>query len=153
MTNRCYHEEYGCNFTAVIPTNIYGPHDNFDLESSHVIPGLMHKALLAKKHGTQFTVWGSGSPLRQFIHSHDLGELIVWTMREYHVRARAARASLASARMDDVNAVLSSRSPKNGLPARRRSSPSFCRLVRKRRSQSSASRSWCATRAGSRGRR
>lgn len=43
-----YHEEFGCNFTSAIPTNIFGPHDNYDLEDSHVIPGLVHKCLLAK---------------------------------------------------------------------------------------------------------
>lgn len=45
---RAYHEQYGCHFTSVIPTNIFGPHDNFDLEDSHVIPGLIHKCYIAK---------------------------------------------------------------------------------------------------------
>lgn len=48
VMNKVYHEQYGCNFTSVIPTNIFGPHDNFNLEDSHVIPGLIHKCYLAK---------------------------------------------------------------------------------------------------------
>jgi GDP-L-fucose synthase len=83
VMSRAYNQQYGCNFTTVIPTNIYGPHDNFNLQEGHVIPGLMHKCMLAKKNGTDFVVWGSGTPLRQFIYSEDLAELIVWVMRSY----------------------------------------------------------------------
>jgi GDP-L-fucose synthase len=82
--NRAYAEEYGCNFTSIIPTNIYGPHDNFSIQNGHVIPGLIHKCYLAKRDGTPFTIWGSGTPLRQFIYSNDLAELTVWVMRDYH---------------------------------------------------------------------
>ncbi|GAX80872.1 hypothetical protein CEUSTIGMA_g8307.t1 [Chlamydomonas eustigma] len=83
VQNRLYKDQYGCNFTSVIPTNIFGPHDNFDLEDSHVIPGLIHKCYLAQKNGTPFTIMGSGTPLRQFIYSRDLAALMVWVMREY----------------------------------------------------------------------
>lgn len=82
--NRAYAEEYNCNFTSIIPTNIYGPHDNFNVQKGHVIPGLIHKCYLAKQNNTPFTIWGSGTPLRQFIYSLDLAELTVWVMREYH---------------------------------------------------------------------
>jgi len=82
--NRAYAEEYGCNFTSIIPTNIYGPHDNFSIQNGHVIPGLIHKCYIAKKNNTPFTIWGSGTPLRQFIYSLDLAELSVWVMRDYH---------------------------------------------------------------------
>lgn len=82
--NRAYAEEYGCNFTSIIPINIYGKHDNFSIENGHVIPGLIHKCYLAKKNNTPFTIWGSGTPLRQFVYARDLGELTVWVMREYH---------------------------------------------------------------------
>lgn len=54
VMNRCYKEEYGCNFTSIIPTNIYGPHDNYSIEDGHVIPGLIHKCYLAKKNGKTF---------------------------------------------------------------------------------------------------
>jgi GDP-L-fucose synthase len=82
--NRAYAEEYQCNFTSIIPTNIYGPADNFCIESGHVIPGLIHKCVLAQKNNTPFTIWGSGTPLRQFVYSRDLAELTVWVLREYH---------------------------------------------------------------------
>lgn len=82
--NRAYAEEYNCNFTSIIPTNIYGKDDNFSIESGHVIPGLIHKCYLAKQNNTDFTIWGSGTPLRQFIYSRDLAELTVWVLRSYH---------------------------------------------------------------------
>ncbi|KNC97098.1 uncharacterized protein SPPG_07492 [Spizellomyces punctatus DAOM BR117] len=83
VMNRAYSQQYGCHFTSVIPTNIFGPHDNFNLEDSHVIPGLLHKCYLAKKYGKEFVVSGSGTPLRQFIFSYDLAKLFIWTLREY----------------------------------------------------------------------
>ena len=78
-----YKAQHGCNFTAVIPTNIFGKHDNFHLDNSHVIPGLIHRGYLCKQKGEPFTIWGSGTPLRQFIYSNDLARLMIWTMREY----------------------------------------------------------------------
>eukprot|EP00218_Dolichomastix_sp_CCMP3274_P009031 CAMPEP_0170138426 /NCGR_PEP_ID=MMETSP0033_2-20121228/4911_1 /TAXON_ID=195969 /ORGANISM="Dolichomastix tenuilepis, Strain CCMP3274" /LENGTH=317 /DNA_ID=CAMNT_0010374433 /DNA_START=14 /DNA_END=967 /DNA_ORIENTATION=- len=83
VQNRMYNEQYGCNFTSVVPTNVFGKYDNFSLEDSHVIPGLIHKCYLAMQAGTPFTIWGSGTPLRQFIYSVDLARLMVWTMRSY----------------------------------------------------------------------
>jgi len=83
VQNRLYNEAYGCKFVSVIPTNIYGPHDNYNLEDSHVIPGLIHKCHIAKEKGTDFVVWGSGKPLRQFIYSEDLGSLFVWVLHNY----------------------------------------------------------------------
>lgn len=83
VLNRSYNDEYNCKFTSIIPTNIYGPHDNYKLDCSHVIPGLIHKAYLAKKNNEPFVVFGSGTPLRQFIHSEDLGRLIMWVLENY----------------------------------------------------------------------
>ncbi|KAF7343405.1 GDP-L-fucose synthase [Mycena venus] len=83
VQNHAYKEEFGCNFTSAIPTNIFGPYDNYDLEDAHVIPALVHKCYLAKKNGTPFIVSGTGKPLRQFIFSHDLAKLFVWMLREY----------------------------------------------------------------------
>ncbi|PPQ95374.1 hypothetical protein CVT26_008219 [Gymnopilus dilepis] len=83
VQNHAYKEEFGCNFTSAIPTNVFGPHDNFDLEDSHVIPGLIHKCYLAKKNNTPFVVSGTGKPLRQFIFSYDLAKLFIWMLREY----------------------------------------------------------------------
>lgn len=83
VMNRCYKDQHGCNFTSVVPTNIYGPHDNFNIQDGHVIPGLIHKCYIAKQTGGDFSIWGSGSPLRQFIYSEDLARLMIWTLREY----------------------------------------------------------------------
>ena len=82
--NRAYAEEYNCNFTSIIPTNIYGPNDNFSITAGHVIPGLIHKCYVAQKNNEPFIIWGSGTPLRQFIYSRDLAELTVWVLREYN---------------------------------------------------------------------
>lgn len=80
---KAYQEQYSDNFICIIPTNIYGPYDNFHLEDSHVIPGLIHKCFLAKKESRPFIVSGSGKPLRQFIYSHDLAKLILWILENY----------------------------------------------------------------------
>ena len=72
---KSYREQYGVNYFSVIPCNIYGPNDNYNLESGHVIPMLIHKMYLAKKDNTEFKVWGSGTPLREFIFSEDVAKL------------------------------------------------------------------------------
>lgn len=72
---KSYREQYGVNYFSVIPCNIYGPNDNYNLESGHVIPMLIHKMYLAKKNNTEFKVWGSGKPLREFIFSEDVAKL------------------------------------------------------------------------------
>ena len=84
VANHAYNQQYGCQFTSVIPTNIYGPNDNFHLENSHVIPGLIRKFYDAKAENREVTVMGTGSPVRQFIHSYDLGKLLLWTLRNYN---------------------------------------------------------------------
>jgi len=83
IQNQAYNVQYGDQFTSVIPTNVFGEWDNYDLTNSHVIPGLVHKCLIAKKQGTPFVVSGTGKPLRQFIYSRDLARLMIWTLREY----------------------------------------------------------------------
>lgn len=83
IQNRGYHQQYGFHFTSVIPTNIYGPHDNFNLEDAHVLPGLIHKTYLAEKNNEPLVIWGTGAPLRQFIYSIDLARLFIWVMRNY----------------------------------------------------------------------
>lgn len=85
VMNRGYNEQYGCNFTSVIPTNVFGAHDNFNLEESHVIPGLVAKLYDCTKQEphTPFTVWGTGNARRQFIWSEDLGRLFLWVLRNY----------------------------------------------------------------------
>ncbi|XP_077439597.1 GDP-L-fucose synthase-like isoform X1 [Vanacampus margaritifer] len=81
--NRAYFQQHGRCYTAVIPTNVFGPHDNFSIEDGHVLPGLIHKTYIAKKEGKPLVVWGSGTPKRQFIYSLDLARLFIWVLREY----------------------------------------------------------------------
>ena len=80
---RAYREQYGINYTSIIPSNIYGPNDNFSLEHGHVMPMLIHKLYLAKKNKTDFTVWGSGKPLREFIYSKDIAKIAEWALFNY----------------------------------------------------------------------
>lgn len=70
-----YREQYGVNYFSVIPCNIYGPADNYHLEDGHVLPSLIHKFHLADISGSDVTIWGSGSPLREFIFSEDVAKL------------------------------------------------------------------------------
>tara|TARA_Y100000034_G_scaffold133341_1_gene198542 strand:+ start:558 stop:1466 length:909 start_codon:yes stop_codon:yes gene_type:complete len=78
-----YRDQYKVDFVSVIPTNIYGLNDNFNLDSGHVIPSLIHKCYLAKTNNTDFNVWGSGTPLREFIYSKDIGRLTNWALENY----------------------------------------------------------------------
>ena len=80
---RAYREQYGINYTSIIPSNIYGPNDNFSLEHGHVMPMLIHKLYLAKQNKTDFTVWGSGKPLREFIYSKDIAKISEWALFNY----------------------------------------------------------------------
>ena len=80
---RAYRENYGDKFFCIIPTNIYGNHDNFDLENGHVLPALIHKCYLAKQQNISFVVRGSGTPLRQFIYSEDLAILIMVILKKF----------------------------------------------------------------------
>lgn len=81
---RAYKEQYGLNYTSVIPTNIYGPNDNYSLTDGHVIPMLIHKMYLAQRDNTDFVVWGSGKPLREFIYSKDVAKLTEWILDNYN---------------------------------------------------------------------
>ena len=81
---RAYREQYGLNYKSVIPTNIYGPNDNFNLNNGHVIPSLIHKCYLARENKTDFTIWGSGKPLREFIYAKDVAELSEWVLENYN---------------------------------------------------------------------
>ena len=81
---KAYRENYGDNFICITPTNIYGPHDNFDLENGHVLPSLIHKCYLAKKQNIDFVIRGTGKPLRQFIFSEDLADLIMIILEKYN---------------------------------------------------------------------
>lgn len=79
-----YNRQYGTQFISVMPTNLYGPHDNFDLASSHVLPALLRKIHEAKVAGaSQVEVWGTGTPVREFLHVDDLAEACLFLMQNY----------------------------------------------------------------------
>jgi GDP-L-fucose synthase len=81
---QAYRKQYGSNFISAMPTNLYGPHDNFDLASSHVLPALIRKFHDAKESGQrEVVIWGTGSPKREFLHTDDLADACVFLMRHY----------------------------------------------------------------------
>ena len=77
-----YHQQYGCDFLSVMPTNLYGPNDNYDLQNSHVLPALIRKFHEAKQNNSKsVTIWGTGSPKREFMYSEDMAEACIYVMR------------------------------------------------------------------------
>jgi len=79
-----YRAQYGCNFISVMPTNLYGPNDNYDLTTSHVLPALIRKFHEAKQTGAPaVTIWGSGKPRREFLHADDLADACYFLMQRY----------------------------------------------------------------------
>jgi GDP-L-fucose synthase len=81
---QAYNKQYGANFISVMPTNLYGPNDNFDLKTSHVLPALIRKIHEAKEHSEPYvTVWGTGTPRREFLHVDDLADACVYLMKTY----------------------------------------------------------------------
>ena len=81
---KMYRRQYGTNAISLMPTNVYGPHDNFDLETGHVLAGLLRKIHQAKTDGSATVdVWGSGNPRREFIHTDDLADAAVFALRNY----------------------------------------------------------------------
>ncbi len=79
-----FHDQYGCNFISAMPTNLYGPNDNYDLKNSHIIPALLRKFYEAKQHNlSEVEVWGDGSPLREFLHVDDCASACVFLMNNY----------------------------------------------------------------------
>ncbi len=78
-----YRKQYGCNFVSVMPTNLYGTGDNYDLQNSHVLPALLRKFHEAKEHGTEVTLWGTGSPYREFMHADDMADATIYCMLNY----------------------------------------------------------------------
>jgi GDP-L-fucose synthase len=82
---QAYRSQYGCDFISAMPTNLYGPGDNFDLTSSHVLPAMMRKFHEAKRRGDRtVTLWGTGAPRREFLHVDDLADCCVFLMSRYN---------------------------------------------------------------------
>ncbi|MGL4524203.1 MAG: GDP-L-fucose synthase family protein [Spirochaetia bacterium] len=78
-----YRRQYGCAFISAMPTNLYGPGDNFDLQSSHVIPAMIRKFHEAKQQGANVTLWGTGNPRREFLYVDDLADALIYLMNHY----------------------------------------------------------------------
>ncbi|MEQ7800896.1 GDP-L-fucose synthase [Pedobacter sp. ASV1-7] len=80
-----YRDQYGCNFISVMPTNLYGSNDNYDLKNSHVLPAMLRKFIVAKRNAEEsVTIWGTGKPKREFMHSDDLADACVYLMEKYN---------------------------------------------------------------------
>jgi GDP-L-fucose synthase len=80
-----YREQFGCNYISVMPTNLYGPNDNYDLNNSHVLPALIRKVITAKKNGaSNVTIWGTGTPKREFLYVDDLADACFYLMETYN---------------------------------------------------------------------
>jgi len=85
VQSRAYRAQYGCNFITVVPNNLFGEHDNFELNDSHVIPAIIRKMHEAKLNDTQeVTLWGDGSPLREFTYASDLARILLFVMENYN---------------------------------------------------------------------
>jgi len=83
VQSRAYREQWGLDYVVAIPTNIYGPNDNWSLTEGHVVPSLIHKVFLAREKDEPLVVWGTGNPLREFIYSADVAQLALWLITEY----------------------------------------------------------------------
>jgi GDP-L-fucose synthase len=82
-----YYRQYGCNFYSAMPTNLYGPYDNFDLQTSHVLPALIRKIYEAKKKNDKsVTIWGTGKPLREFLYVEDLADAIIFMIENVEAK-------------------------------------------------------------------
>jgi GDP-L-fucose synthase len=82
---KAYHTQYGCNFISAMPTNLYGPNDNYDLENAHVLPSLLRKFHEAKEQNLpEVTIWGTGNPKREFLYSDDAANACVFLMQHYN---------------------------------------------------------------------
>jgi GDP-L-fucose synthase len=80
-----YRAQYGCNYISVMPTNLYGPNDNYDLKNSHVLPALIRKVITAKNNGeSSVTIWGTGTPKREFLYVDDLADACFYLMETYN---------------------------------------------------------------------
>ncbi|MCI1279411.1 MAG: GDP-L-fucose synthase [Nitrospira sp.] len=80
---QAYRRQYGCDFIAAMPTNLYGPNDNFDLQNSHVLAALLRRFHEAREQGKEPILWGSGTPLREFLHADDCAEACLFLMERY----------------------------------------------------------------------
>lgn len=83
VQSSAYRKEWNCDFIVAIPTNMYGPGDDFAMEGGHVIPSLIHRCYLRQQEGADLPVWGSGTPLREFVYVDDIARLTLWALENY----------------------------------------------------------------------
>jgi GDP-L-fucose synthase len=86
VQSQAYRAQYGCNFITVVPNNLFGEYDNFDLENSHLIPAIIRKVYEAKEENKDVVLWGDGKPLREFTYSKDLAKIVVSLLDQYNER-------------------------------------------------------------------
>ena len=86
IQSKSYRDQYGCNFITAVPNNLFGEHDNFDLENSHLIPAIIRKIYIAKERNKDVVLWGNGKPLREFTYSKDLAKIVILLLNEYNDR-------------------------------------------------------------------
>lgn len=84
VQSRAYQQQYGSNFITAVPNNLFGEHDNFDLENGHVIPAIIRKVYEAKQSGSDIVLWGDGTPLREFTYSKDLAKILLFLLERYN---------------------------------------------------------------------
>lgn len=84
IQSKSYRKQYGCNFITAVPNNLFGEHDNFDLNNSHVIPAIIRKMYDAINNGKDVTLWGDGTPLREFTYSKDLAKILLFLLDSYN---------------------------------------------------------------------
>ena len=100
---QAYRKQYGSDFISAMPTNLYGPGDNYDLKTSHVLPALIRKAHEAKEAGEEgMEIWGSGSPMREFLHADDCADGLVFLMKYYSEAEHMNLGSGTDIRIDDL---------------------------------------------------
>ena len=100
---QAYRKQYGADFISAMPTNLYGPGDNYDLKTSHVLPALIRKAHEAKEAGEEgMEIWGSGSPMREFLHADDCADGLVFLMKHYSEAEHMNLGSGTDIRIDDL---------------------------------------------------
>jgi GDP-L-fucose synthase len=86
IQSQAYRDQYGCNFTTLVPNNLFGEHDNFDLENSHLIPAIIRKICEAKEQNKDVVLWGDGKALREFTYSKDLAKIVLLLLDKYDER-------------------------------------------------------------------
>lgn len=100
---QAYRKQYGADFISAMPTNLYGPGDNYDLKTSHVLPALIRKAHEAKEAGAEgMEIWGTGSPMREFLHADDCADGLVFLMKHYSEAEHMNLGSGTDIRIDDL---------------------------------------------------